>query len=789
MKTLHLILVLIFISAINLSAQNAPETFQNPILSGYHPDPSVCRVGDDYYLINSTFIWYPGIPIYHSKDLVNWELIGYGIHRPGQLDFEGLPDRQGVYAATIRYHEGKFYIVNTCVGCGGNFYITADDPKGPWSDPVWLEDAPGIDPSLMWDDDEKCYYTGHMGIHEKYQGECAVWTQELDLEQGKLVGERAIHTQGHANNASYTEGPHMYKINGKYLLMVSEGGTGPYHSLTVHHSDSLFGKYTADMINPVITHRHLGKDYPVQAIGHGDLVQTQNGEWWCVTLGKRLVDGQVTLARETFLAKVDFEGQTPIFNKGEGKMLDVQKRPDLPWTLIPPVPERDHFDADELGLVWNFIRVPKQKFYELKDGGLVMNLLPEVADSLKNSAMIIRRIEHHSFEASTRMKFKSKKTNEQAGLIIYRTNENYYQLLKNKSEITLVKSFKGEKELVAQMPYDGTEVVLKAVGNNLDVQFSFGESANKMNKIGDVQDLTVIADGNGNQFNGPGIGMYATSNGEKTKSKATFDWFEYKGRKDIVRSACANFDIQNDLLLVNFDCKTDVDDLHSMAALATIIGSKKYSELKYHAVAGTYGIQGGLYVPPNDLCKLAFGKHWTDAHNNIPGAVQKVKPMVLKVLQNKGDLWIAEAGQSDFSAALIKAVQKEMPEVDILKRVHIVQHSTWNEDVTLPEALAFVKQNTDYQKINDGNAVGNGTPGFRSPDYINWKSKITKTELLKIWQLAYDLGNKYNGKDGRYNNKAVEAGGLDFSDISEVCWILGLQDIIDVDDYFEMFKE
>lgn len=532
MKNLYLsfcLLMFFFCSPYLIEAQEGNGKFQNPILPGYHPDPSICRVGDDYYLVNSTFIWYPGIPIYHSKDLVNWELIGHGINREEQVDFKGLADREGIYAVTIRYQKGVFYLITTCVGCNGNFYMTAKNPAGPWSKPIWLKDAPGIDPSLMWDDDGKCYYTGHTWIEEqKWPTQCGIWLQELDLKQQKLVGQRKILTYGHANNASYTEGPHLYKINGKYMLLVSEGGTGLYHSLSVHHSDSLWGPYVANMINPVLSHRQFGENAPIQAVGHGDFVETQNGEWWAVTLGKRVIDGKTTLARETFLSKVNFEGKTPIFNEGQGKVLNEQQRPNLPWTTYEQAPAKDEFDDKELNMKWCFIRVPKKKFYEIKENELNISLLPEIVDSLVNTSLIIQRIEHHKFLASTKLSFTTSKKNEQAGLIIYRTNENHYQLMKEKSELVLIKSFKGIKEELARIPYGKTEVYLQVEGNNLDVNFSYGESINNMKKIGDTQSLIVIADGNGNQFNGAGIGMYATSNGIKSSAKANFDWFEYK---------------------------------------------------------------------------------------------------------------------------------------------------------------------------------------------------------------------------------------------------------------------
>ncbi len=248
-----------------------------------------------------------------------------------------------------------------------------------------------------------------------------------------------------------------------------------------------------------------------------------------------------------------------------------------------------------------------------------------------------------------------------------------------------------------------------------------------------------------------------------------------------------NFDMDKDLLLAQYDCKTDVDDLQSAAALATLLSDTKFSKINYHAVAGAYGIQEGPYVPSNDLFNLAFGDNWTVAHENFQNAVTQVKLIALSTLANHGDIWIAEAGQSDFSAELIKAIQADLPEMNISQRIHIVQHSDWNEEVTSPASLDFVKTNIDYQKIPDGNAVGNGTPGFRSPDFTMWRDKISDPTLIEIWQLAVDLSNRYNGKEGRYHNEAVSAGGLDFSDFSEVCWILGLQDIKDTEHFFNLF--
>ena len=249
----------------------------------------------------------------------------------------------------------------------------------------------------------------------------------------------------------------------------------------------------------------------------------------------------------------------------------------------------------------------------------------------------------------------------------------------------------------------------------------------------------------------------------------------------------ASFDREKDLLLAQFDCKTDVDDLHTVAALATLLRDPNRISINYHAVAGTYGIQEGLYVPPNTLFQLAFGNNWTDAHKDSIAAVERILPKIKATLENHSDIWIAEAGQSDFTAELVKAIQADFPEINTSQRIHVVQHSDWNEKVTSPKSLTFVKKNTDYKKIPDGNAIGNGSPGFRDPEQTDLKSVIENPEALKIWQLAIDLSNQYNGLEGRYHNEAISAGGLDFSDLAEVCWILDLPDIKDTKDFFNFY--
>ena len=508
-----------------------PATFRNPILPGYHPDPSIVRVGEDYYMVNSTFEWFPGMPIHHSKDLVNWELIGYGLHRPEQLALqEGLPDYMGIFAVTIRHHDGLFYLITTCVRCekDGNFYITAKNPAGPWSDPVWL-DSPGIDPSLMWDDDGKAWYVGHGNLKgtQDWPDQQGAWLQELDTEQGKLVGERVQLTHGHANNAVWTEGPHLYKINGKYMLIVAEGGTGFNHAVTVHHSDSVKGPYVADMVNPVLTHRHLGEDYPIHSIGHADLVQTQNGDWWSVMLGKRYLEGYTLLARETFLTPVRFEGRRPVFNPGVGKVLSEQERPNLPWTPFPGPPARDDFSEPGLGMQWNMLRTPQTTWYALADGKLRLALRPETLDQLANPSLLARRIQHFRFSASTKMDFAPATPGERAGMVLYRSSACHYQFLKEGGYLLVIRTEKGEKTEVARVEYEPASVVLKAEASGLDLQFSYGENVDDMKKLGEVQSMSTLSFETAGGFNGPFVGVYATGSGAPSELEASFDWFEY----------------------------------------------------------------------------------------------------------------------------------------------------------------------------------------------------------------------------------------------------------------------
>lgn len=533
----HIILTIATLLAIDsISAAKAPREYQNPILSGFYPDPSICRKGDDFYLVNSSFEWYPSVPIHHSKDLVNWELIGYAVKNS-----KGYT-KTNAFAPTIRYHDGLFYMIVTFPGGGGNFYVTAKDPAGEWSEPVWLDGAVGIDPSLFWDDDGTCYYIGQDQAKPRvWLGHNDIWIQELDLREGKLVGERHNLTSGHASNAMWTEGPHLYKIDGKYILLVAEGGTGYYHAVTIFHSDNLLGKYEPDHSNPIITHRHLGDDYPTYAIGHADFVDTPNGEWWMVALGKRIHNGMTYLSRETFLLPMTMEYRAPsireertgyntiIVNKGKGVVPDSHPLPNLPWTPVKRVAPRDNFDGEELALQWNFRSIPTSAWHSLKDGYLTIDVRPEVAS--KKSvvpSLIAQRFTEYEFEVTTKMEFAAKGDNEQAGLILYRNDMCYATLTKQGDDIVVQSRLLGEDKELYRTHYEGDSVVLRLKSDGENVSLLYGRSERSLKRIDKTIELNIIADWAQNNYNGPMIGVYSSSNGKSTTSKAKFDWFELK---------------------------------------------------------------------------------------------------------------------------------------------------------------------------------------------------------------------------------------------------------------------
>jgi alpha-N-arabinofuranosidase len=530
-----------------VSLPERPEGFHNPIIPGFHPDPSICRVGKDYYLVNSSFGWFPGVPIFHSRDLVNWRQIGNVLDRPSQLELApGSGLSAGIYAPTIRHHDGTFYLICTVVGGVGNFFVTASDPAGPWSEPTLIKEAGGFDPSLFFDDDGSTWYVGTDpkadGKPVAFSGESKVFLQRIDLATGALVGERTILTNGFGKNAVWAEGPHIFKIDGKYLLIASEGGTSTNHAICIYTADKVDGPYAPVPQNPMLTHRNLGPDVLITSIGHGDLVQTQNGEWWCAMLGVRELPGPDEkrfhiLGRETFLTPVRFSGGIPYFNPGKGRVLEFERLPDLPWSPQPEAPVRDGFDGGTLGFEWVVPRTPRNQWWSLTDrsGWLTMQLRPERPTETSQPSMTVRRQEHLQFEAVARIDFAPATANETAGLIILQ-NEAWQLRVEIAKDgearvARLVKVEKGKENVVATAPAPDEPVCLGVRGDGLKYQFLIGPDKDRLAPLGPPQDGTILSTQRAGGFIGTLVGLFATSQGESSATAAAFDWFDYQPLK------------------------------------------------------------------------------------------------------------------------------------------------------------------------------------------------------------------------------------------------------------------
>lgn len=335
---------------------------RNPVLPGFHPDPSICRVGDEFYVVTSTFEYFPGLPVHRSRDLVDWELVGHAVHREEQFDLSTVAASGGLFAPTIRHHDGRFFVACTLIGDDGaqdSFVVTATDPAGPWSDPAWIEDASGIDPSLLFDDDGRAWWCGtRLADPGDWPEQTEVWVRELDVATMRLVGEEQVVWHGAVDGAVWAEGPHLYRLGDGVLLLASEGGTERHHAVSAARGAAPTGPFAGSKANPLLTHRHLGGGVDVANVGHADLVDDGRGGWWATVLATRRLprtgaDGPCSgparadalQARETWLVPVSFEDGWPVFAPGEGRL---RREVEVPWAdAIAPGPSSlvDEFDG------------------------------------------------------------------------------------------------------------------------------------------------------------------------------------------------------------------------------------------------------------------------------------------------------------------------------------------------------------------------------------------------------------------------------------------------------------
>ncbi len=535
MKKINFTILILLVVTIMADAQ-----VRNPILPGFYPDPSVVKVDGDYYLVNSSFAYFPGVPIFHSTDLVHWEQLGHVLDRPSQLNLTDEGISRGIFAPAINYHNGLFYMVTTFVDGAGNFFVTAETASGPWSDPVLLPEIDGIDPSFFFDEDGRAYIVNNGPPPDNvslYNGHRALWMQEFDLETQKLTGPRRIILNGGTDLAQkpvWIEGPHIYKRNGYYYLMAAEGGTSTWHSEVILRSRNIWGPYEVYDGNPILTQRDLSPDRPnpITCAGHADLVETPDGGWAAVFLACRPYTGDYyNLGRETFLLPVDWSGEWPvILKKGEA----IPTEPEIPWNITSTAhtfAERssywtDDFKGQELGPEWIFIRTPEEKWYNLKGRGLKMNAKPVSLAQDGNPAFIGRRQQHLNAEFTAGLKFDFNSRME-SGIVAFQ-NENFFYMLtvlKTDSKYELRVTNATEEFATVPLSKRGGIIYLRVTALEDEIQFEYSQNKKIWNPIGPLLDGKHLSTHVAGGFVGTIFGLYAYGLEGET---AVFDKVEYR---------------------------------------------------------------------------------------------------------------------------------------------------------------------------------------------------------------------------------------------------------------------
>jgi xylan 1,4-beta-xylosidase len=541
------------------------EQFTNPILAGFYPDPSICSVNGNYYLVNSTFAYFPGIPVFHSKDLVNWKLIGHVLDRPEQLQLSGFGVSRGLFAPAISHNMGIYYVVCTLVDGGGNFVVTANKAQGPWSNPVWIPQINGIDPSLFFDDDGKSYIVYNSIPPDNkplYDGHRTIRIYEFDLENLKVSGEEILLVNGGTDirkKPVWIEAPHIYKINDYYYLMCAEGGTAEQHSEVIFRSKSIDGPYIPYEKNPILTQRHLDpkRKNAITCTGHADLIQTTAGDWWAVFLGCRpyapFEEGFYNTGRETFLAPVGWENGWPVINPDYEEVQFFYPYPlpraadsiEIPYSGNFTI--KDDFNAEILDANWLFLRTPIEKWFNLKDrkGFLAMNLRPEnCADSL-NPSFIGHRQQHINSSATISLDFNPQLNNEKAGILIFQNEKHFYFLCKSlKKGNPVVQLYRSDYTasddhmiLLASQKLETEKghLFLKITSAGDTYTFSYATQIEQWNLLMDKIDARFLSTRIAGGFVGCVYALYSISLGKACENVAYFDWFEYQGADEIYK--------------------------------------------------------------------------------------------------------------------------------------------------------------------------------------------------------------------------------------------------------------
>lgn len=557
--------LLLLLSVVLFTARAQKETYYtNPILAGFYPDPSICQAGDDYYIVNSSFAYFPGLPIFHSKDLVNWKQIGHALDRPEQLPLIGAGVSRGLFAPAISYYKGTFYIVCTLIDRGGNFVITATNPAGPWSDPVYLKDAPGIDPSLFFDETtDKAYLVFNSDPPNRktlWNGHRTIRQYDFDYRNIKVTGPERLLVNGGVDTSKHPvwiEAPHIYRINDWYYLMCAEGGTGYNHSEVIFRSKSPEGPFVPWEGNPILTQRHLDRDrkHPVTTAGHADLVQAPDKKWYAIFLACRPYEGDhYNIGRETFMVPVNWTPDGwPVMTKGTE---EVQYR--YPITVAAKGKNsnnaftgnfvfRDDFTRPALDVRYTFLRTVTDKWYNTADkkGWLSLQLRPQTVSGRDNPSFVGFRQHHHQGSATTKLSFSPAAENEKAGLVIFQNETHFYYLCKSLENgqpvVQLYQSSKDSMKLLISKPLPSAsqDVYLRIEPNKSVYYTAFSTDGKNFTPLQQV-DGKFLSTATAGGFVGSVFGLYATSLGKESGTKAYFDWFDYKGNDEVFKTLPAN---------------------------------------------------------------------------------------------------------------------------------------------------------------------------------------------------------------------------------------------------------
>ncbi|WP_145321780.1 glycoside hydrolase family 43 protein [Paenibacillus xylanexedens] len=504
--------------------------FTNPVIPGFYPDPSICRAGEDYYLVTSSFHYFPAVPIFHSRDLVHWKQIGHCLDRDSQVDLSQVPSSLGIFAPTLRYINGYFYMITTNVKAksgtfGENFFVRATHPSGPWSDPIRL-DWPGIDPSLYCHTDGRVYITG---TSDFLYEEVGIYQAEINLDSGKLLTPRRLVWKG--TGGMSPEGPHLYGIHGQYYLMISEGGTEYGHMVTIARSQNPFGPFESNPDNPILSHRSM--DSAIQATGHADLVQFHDGSWWAVCLGIRSVSRKHNLGRETFLAPVSWskDGWPVIGSNGQ---IGIQMTgPSFNTDQLSQTPEYcDNFLDHKLDDTWNFLRNPYQTDWSLSErpGWVTLHGSPITLNDCASPAFIGRRQQHMECTVSSILEFEPVQEGEEAGMTVFMDERFHYEialtLIEGRKTVFLRKRVGSLSVIEGQTEYQGTTIKLEIEADTQWYTFSFYDLHGETIRLGRGERGLLSSEVAGG-FTGVYFGLYATGNGRSSTSPAYFNLFNY----------------------------------------------------------------------------------------------------------------------------------------------------------------------------------------------------------------------------------------------------------------------